>query len=160
QFQGFTAPTPLVVDHTSRNRSGQETGNSKQAAQLSQTVTTALYSLARQHQLTLNTLVQGAWALLLSRYSGEEDVGFGATRACRYWAGETEAESMIGLFINTLPLRVRVPPEMELVPWLQALRAQQVVFREYEHTPLAKIQEWSEIPPGTALFASILVYEN
>ena len=51
---------------------------------LSPTTTAALRGLATAHDLTLNTLVQGAWALLLSRYSGESDVVFGATRACRY----------------------------------------------------------------------------
>ena len=74
---------------------------------LSPKITVTLQTLARQHQLTLNTFVQGAWSLLLHRYSGEEDVLFGITVSGRPpdLAG---SEQMVGLFINTLPLRVAV----------------------------------------------------
>ena len=152
----FTAPTPLVVD---RNPIGsEEEGYGKQGIRLFETLTSALQSLAQQHELTLNTLVQGAWALLLSRYSGEEDVVFGATRACR--RSVKGSESMVGLFINTLPVRSRTSPEKLLLPWLKELRAQWVAMRDYEHTPLVKVQGWSDIPPGKPLFESILVFEN
>ncbi len=153
-LKGFTAPTPLVVD-----QSGSGEGYGEQEIWLLETPVSALQTLAQQHQLTLNTMVQGAWALLLSRYSGEEDVVFGATRACRRSA-VTGAESMVGLFINTLPVRVRVPSAMPLLPWLKELRAQQIALRAYEHTPLVKIQEWSDLPGGKPLFESILVFEN
>ena len=67
---------------------------------------------------------------------------------------------MIGLFINTLPLRVRVSPDELLLPWLQRLRASQVAVRQHEHTPLTKIMEWSEVRRGTPLFESLVVFEN
>jgi amino acid adenylation domain-containing protein len=159
-LRGFTATTPLSVDRVHQLEvSEAESGYGVQDVRLSETVTSALQSVAQQHQLTFNTLVQGAWALLLSRYSGEEDVVFGATRACRRSAVEG-AESMVGLLINTLPVRVRVPNEMPLIPWLQELRTQWIALRDYEHTPLVEIQGWSDIPAGQQLFESILVFEN
>jgi non-ribosomal peptide synthetase component F len=109
--------------------------------------------------LTLNTIVQGAWALLLSRYSGRADVVFGVTVAGRP-AELAGVESMIGLFINTLPVRVRVAEEEALLPWLRDLQARQVEMRQYEHSPLVQVQGWSEVPRGQPLFESILVFEN
>ena len=160
RLSGFTVPTPLTVDRTHQLKlSKVDDGYGVQDVRLSETVTSTLQSLAIQHQLTFNTLVQGAWALLLSRYSGEEDVVFGATRACRRSALEG-AESMVGLFINTLPVRVSVSDEMPLIPWLKELRSQWIDLRGYEHTPLVKIQGWSEVPAGKQLFESILVFEN
>jgi amino acid adenylation domain-containing protein len=103
--------------------------------------------------------VQASWALLLNRYTGERDVVFGATRACRR-SSIADVDAMVGLFINTLPVRVRVSSDEPLLPWLQRLRASQVAVREYEHTPLTKIMEWSEVPRGTPLFESLVIYEN
>ena len=156
---GFAEPTPLVVarDREAERLTGGDRGAC--AIRLSGALTTALKERAREASVTLNTLLQGAWALLLHRYSGESDIVFGATRAGRR-STLAGADEMVGLFINTLPMRVRLDPEAELIPWLQQLRAQQVALREHEHTPLAKIQGWSAVPRGTALFESILVFEN
>src|SRR3979490_792016 len=104
-------------------------------------------------------LLQGAWALLLHRYCGESDIVFGITRACRGSSLEGAAD-MVGLFINTLPVRMRIDPESGLVSWLRQLRAQQVSLRDYEHTPLVRVQGWSEVPRGMPLFESILVFDS
>jgi amino acid adenylation domain-containing protein len=156
---GFTAPTPLVVgrDREAATVAGTDRGSCD--TRLPAALTSVLRENARVASVTLNTLVQGAWALLLHRYSGELDIVFGATRACRRSA-LGGADDVVGMFINTLPLRVRVDPEAELVPWLQQLRAQQVALRGYEHTPLVEVQGWSDVPPGTSLFETILVFEN
>ena len=130
-----------------------------QSLELSEEFSTALKLVAEQHQITLNTMVQASWAVLLSRYYGSEDIVFGTTRACRHET-LTDSESMLGLFINTLPLRVNVDPQRPLLEWLTELRRQQIVFRAYEQTPLAKIQEWSEAPRGKSLFETVLVFEN
>jgi amino acid adenylation domain-containing protein len=167
-LKGFTAPTPLVVGRISRSSvCGLQVGGQSdedygvQQIWLSVALTSALQSLAQRHQLALNTLVQGAWALLLSRYSSEKEVVFGATKACRRSALDgVGTESMVGLLVNTLPVRVRVPPEMPVLAWLKELRAQSFAARKYEHTPLVKIQEWSDVPRGVPLFESLLVFEN
>ena len=105
-LKGFTAATPLVVGKSAGDEAVGEV-RGEQQVRLSEAVAATLKSIAQRHRLTLNTLLQGAWALLLSRYSGEEDVVFGAIRACRRSTVEG-AESIVGLFINTVPVRVRV----------------------------------------------------
>ncbi|MFO1417376.1 MAG: AMP-binding protein [Methylotetracoccus sp.] len=109
--------------------------------------------------VTLNTLVQGAWALLLSRYSGRDEVMFGITVSGRP-AELAGVEHIIGLFINTLPLRVAVPAAQSVGAWLRALQQHNLDLRRHEHTPLVAIQGWSEVARGEALFESLLVFEN
>jgi len=154
-LQGFTAPTQLRVSSSANGATGYD----EQSLKLSPATTAALQSLARQHKLTLNTLLQGAWAILLSRYSGEEDVVFGATSAGRPPA-LVGSDSMVGLFINTLPVRVQVSGDELLIPWLQKLQAQQVEVQQYEYSPLVQVQGWSDVPRDLPLFESILVFEN
>ena len=69
-------------------------------------------------------------------------------------------ESMVGLFINTLPMRARLDPRAELGPWLAGLQERQLALQPFEPTPLARIQAWSEVPPGTPLFSTLVVFEN
>ncbi|MBG1270576.1 non-ribosomal peptide synthetase, partial [Nostoc sp. WHI] len=158
KLQGFTAPTPLTVDKALTNRE-QQSSYSEQKIQLTVEATVALQSFAQQQQLTLNNLVQGAWALLLCRYSGEEDVVFGATVSGRppVLVG---VESMVGLFINTLPVRVSLTDETKLLPWLKNLQMQQVECEQYSYSPLVQIHGWSEVPRTMPLFESIIVFEN
>ncbi|MBV9789122.1 MAG: amino acid adenylation domain-containing protein, partial [Chloroflexi bacterium] len=155
---GFTAPTPLGVDRLVSS-DNMALGYARERQHLSAETTATLNALARQHGLTLNTVVQGAWALLLSRYSGEPDVLFGATVAGRP-AELTGVERMVGLFINTLPVRVRVRPADSLLAWLSDIQAQQAEQRQYEWSPLSQVQGWSEVPRGQALFESLIVFEN
>ena len=115
--------------------------------------------LAREQKVTLNTLVQGAWAVVLSRYSGMEDVVFGTTSSGRS-IGLKGMEAMVGLFINTLPVRVHVDPTQSVVAWLKEMQAQQVAMREYEYTPIFEIQKWSEVSGGVPLFNTLTVFEN
>ncbi len=151
---GFTAPTPLIAGHATGEAAFEE-----QTCTIGASTVGALQALVQQQQLTMNTLVQGVWALLLSRYSGEQDVVFGATVAGRSpeLAG---VEDMVGLFINTLPVRVRVDPGQPLLAWLQQILEHQAEARQYEYAPLVQIQGWSAVPRGTALFESVVVYEN
>ncbi|MCB0155794.1 MAG: amino acid adenylation domain-containing protein [Anaerolineae bacterium] len=158
-LQGHTSPTPFAVDQPSPEPAQPGSTYNEQEIRISEALTSHLRTLAEQHNLTLNTFVQGAWAVLLSRYSGEADVVFGATRACRRSSVE-QAEKIVGLFINTLPLRIKVAPDQMLLAWLQNLRAQQLAIRPHEHTPLANIQAWSDVPGRLPLFESILVFEN
>jgi amino acid adenylation domain-containing protein/non-ribosomal peptide synthase protein (TIGR01720 family) len=126
---------------------------------LSASHTGALQRLARRRHLTLGTLVQAAWALLLARHGGAEDVLFGATSAGR--PAELEgAEAMVGLFITTLPVRVAAAPAMPLLPWLEELQQRLARLRELEHCSLIDIQRWSELPRGAALFDSLVIFEN
>jgi amino acid adenylation domain-containing protein len=156
---GYTGPAPLCVDRGGGRLTEQDEVSEQQQVIISIETTAALRAVGREHRLTLNTLVQGVWALLLSRYTGVEDVVFGATVSGRP-AVLDGVESMVGLFINTLPVRVRVPPHDLLIPWLKQLQADQLEARQYDYSPLAKIQSWSDAPRGVPLFHTLLAFEN
>ncbi|MET0395681.1 MAG: amino acid adenylation domain-containing protein, partial [Longimicrobiaceae bacterium] len=153
---GFGAPTPLPAV---RARKGAAEGHGAATSLLSAEQTQALQEQARRWAVTLSTLVQGAWALLLSRYAGEDDVVFGATVSGRP-AELAGVEETVGLFINTLPVRAQLRSDARLGEWLSALQREQVEAREYEYTPLVEVQRWSEVPAGEELFGSLVVYEN
>lgn len=155
-LKGFSAPTPLVVKLA---QPGSEPGHEELRMELPGDLTARLQEVAKRIHVTLNTLVQGVWSLLLSRYSGEEDVVFGATYSGRS-ADLPNIEDMVGLFINTLPVRVKLTEDAGLFAWLQELQDRQAEQQAYESTPLSLIQNVSEVQNGISLFASILVFEN
>jgi amino acid adenylation domain-containing protein len=157
-LKDFDSPTPLPGANVS-GRLNTRGRHAEKTFHLSEALTDRLTALARQEGYTLNTVLQGAWALLLSAYSNQDDVVFGATRACRHSALEG-ANAMIGLFINTVPVRVKIRPEATLTGWLKELRRQHVAVRAFEHTPLVSIAGWSGMTGGTRLFDSIVVFEN
>lgn len=157
QLSGFVAPTPLPAPAKPAATSGER--YLFREIQISEPLTSALKSFAEQSGVTLNNLLQGSWALLLSRYSGQEDVVFGTTRACRKATVEG-ADSIVGLFINVVPFRVRVHPHISVIEWLKELRLQHVSLRPHEHTSLLKIQQRSDVPPATPLFETLLTFEN
>ena len=157
-LKGFDTPTPLKVDLLKRTRD-EEQSFSEEHILLSLEVTQALQAIARQHRLTMHTITQGAWAILLSRYSGQSDVLFGDVVAGR--PAEIEGiETMMGMFINALPARVNVAPDEQLLPWLKNFQEQQIETRQYEHSPLVQVQQWSDVPSGIALFETLLGYQN
>ena len=117
-----------------------------------------LQTFAKHNQITLNTLIQAAWSLILSKYSTSKDITFGVTVSGR--PPELSAEEMVGLFINTLPLRAQLNAATPLKQWLHQLRDASSQINQYSHSRLVDIQGWSDIPRGQPLFESILVYEN
>jgi amino acid adenylation domain-containing protein/non-ribosomal peptide synthase protein (TIGR01720 family) len=158
-LRGFEEPTPLVVDKpAAAGRPGEE-GVADAIAFLSEADTQSLNALAQRLRLTPNTFIQAAWALLLARYSGRREVLFGVTVAGRP-ADLPDGETVLGVFINSLPLRIAVPPEQPAVEFLRGLLARNLELRQHEETPLVRIQRWSELPREQALFESLLVFEN
>ena len=158
-LKAFPTPTPLPYDRLPEGLADQNEDAADHCLYLSADTSARLVDLAQRHRVTVNTFFQGAWALLLNYYSSERDVLFGVTVAGR----PTElpgVESILGLFINTLPLRVSVQPERPLVDWLKDLLAENVRVRQYDYAPLVQMQRWSEVPRGEALFHSLFVFEN
>ncbi|HEK1769410.1 TPA: AMP-binding protein, partial [Pseudomonas putida] len=121
-------------------------------------VTACLANFAREQKVTLNTLVQAAWLLLLQRYTGQASVCFGATVAGRP-AELPGMEQQMGLFINTLPVVATPTPQQTVADWLQAVQARNLALREFEHAPLYEIQRLAG-QGGGALFDTLLVFEN
>lgn len=158
-FDGLSQTTDYIVDRL-RPTSGDswEEPVAKESIQISEESTRQIREFARSHDISVNNLVQAAWALLLSRYSGRTDVIFGVTRAGR-GSGPGERDK-VGLFLNTLPLRVAVTAETTVVPWLKQIRSHWEAMREFEHTPLEQIVHWSGLPPGMPPFESVVVYEH
>jgi len=158
RLRGFTAPTPAPILSPAAAL-GAPSDYVREFETLSPPTAAAIEAVAAQRKLTLNTLIQGAWALLLSRRSGAYDVVFGATVAGRP-PDLLDVENMIGLFINTIPVRARIAPERPLAEWLQALQALQADARQYDYAPLTQIQAWSDLPRGVNLFDTIVVVDN
>ncbi len=141
-------------------RNGVTTGpRNQQVKRLSLELTQQLQRFCREELLTMNTLMQGTWALLVGRYSQREDVVFGATVSGRP-ADLDGVETMVGIFLNTLPVRVGLAPHLEVLSWLKQLQSKHLEMAQYEYSPLAQVQSWSGLAGGTSIFESTLVFEN
>ncbi|AOE69285.1 non-ribosomal peptide synthase/polyketide synthase [Pseudomonas fluorescens] len=164
-LQGFERTTPIPSDRPFlREHAGHSGGmvvgdcytrlEARDGAQLRE--------LAQAHQLTVNTFAQAAWALVLRRLSGDRDVLFGVTVAGRP-VDMPEMQRTVGLFINSIALRVKLPEDDQrcsVRQWLSGLLDSNMQLREYEYLPLVTIQEHSELPKGQPLFDSLFVFEN
>ncbi|MGH4022097.1 MAG: condensation domain-containing protein, partial [Pseudonocardiaceae bacterium] len=125
-------------------------------ADISADLTARLDSLARAHGLTMNTLVQGAWAIVLSRSIGRSDVVFGTTVSGRP-PELPGVESMVGLFINTVPVRVRLDPGESLVDLLSRIQVEQSRLIDHQYVGLAELQR--DVGVGD-LFDTLTVFES
>ena len=156
-LKDFGEPTALPLQEggvrTAENRSSQI------SLRLDSEAAEKLRAVARDTASTPNTLIQLAWALLLSRYSGEDDVVFGAT-----WSGRVatikHAERVVGPLINTLPVRLRLSEAATVRGLVGALRQQHLATRPLQHTALGKIKAGSALAPFAHLFQTIVVFEN
>ncbi|MEN1835436.1 amino acid adenylation domain-containing protein [Pseudomonas lijiangensis] len=157
RLAGFDTPNEFGFGHVGRIQDAAEPVEDC-VEHLTLEQTQSLQHTAARHGITLNTLVQGAWALLLARYSGDRDLVFGITVAGRpvHLQG---MESIVGLFINSLPLRWSWRPDDALGPWLKALQTENLSLREHESVSLAEIQRWSDVQRQD-LFQSLFVFEN
>ncbi|MFJ4591179.1 MULTISPECIES: amino acid adenylation domain-containing protein [unclassified Kitasatospora] len=158
---GFAEPTALPVDRQpAADHRTRAVGSHKLA--LDPAVTGVLADWCRENRITLNTLMQGAWAILLSRHAGEPDVVFGAVVSGR--TPEVPGiESGIGMFVNTVPVRARVAgPEADgdLGVWLRALQAAQAESTAHDYLALSDIRRCAELASGERLFDSVVVFEN
>ena len=155
---GFTAPTPLVVDRRSVDIGVSEL-HGEIWESLDPATTAALRAVLEPRDLNLNSLVMAAWAILLHMYSGEEDIVFGGTRACRK-SSVVEADSIVGPFINTVPVRVSVCDENSFEAIVRSVRRVWLAIRPFEHTPLTRVKAVSQLQPGAPLFETLVVFEN
>jgi natural product biosynthesis luciferase-like monooxygenase protein len=161
QLAGFVTPTNLdaVQVPASSDAPGSGAGHNTVRFSISFDASEAIRRLCREHDLGVTTFVEAAWAVVLGVFSGEDDVVFGSTRAGRR-TSIPGAESIIGLFINTVPLRARLTPDKPLLSLLAELRAEQVALREFEHTALVDVLAQAEVGRGTPLFETIIVFNQ
>ncbi|MGW6333102.1 amino acid adenylation domain-containing protein [Nocardia rhamnosiphila] len=152
-FTGAVEPTLLAPADRGRR---QTAAGREVRRELSEDRTTALVAVAQQQEITLNTIVQAAWAIVLATETGREDVVFGATVSGR--PPQLEGiESMVGLFVDTVPVRVRLAPGDTLARLLRRIRAEQTALLDHQHPGLARIQNVAG--PG-ALFDTVTVFES
>jgi len=159
RLAGVGESTPLPLDRGAPAEPVSGGRLDRQTVILPPDVVAALRRQAARHDLTLNTLVQGAWAILVRRYTGATDVVFGVTRAGRRGT-VPDSDDIIGNFINTVPLRATMADGGSVLDLLRQVREFAVATRPHEHTPLARIREWSGVPAGQPLFESLLFFEN
>ena len=119
----------------------------------------ALELRARASKVTPSTLFQAAWALLLGRYCNSDDVVFGVTVAGRP-AALAGVDAMIGMFINTLPARVRLDDGRSLTDWLQSLQTDRAEDRRFDHSALSDVQRWAGVDSGVSFLETLFVFEN
>ncbi|HZM74979.1 MAG TPA: amino acid adenylation domain-containing protein, partial [Candidatus Limnocylindrales bacterium] len=158
ELAGFEEPTPLPFDRPPVESHRAQSSDFVRVV-LSEQDSTRLREFVQRNGLTLNTVVQGAWGLVLSHHSGERDVVFGTTVSGRP-ADLPGVESMVGMFINTIPSRVDTHGEQSLLPWLLGLQERQTEARGHDFVSLAAVQAHSDLAGGTGLFDSLLVFEN
>ncbi|MFJ2774001.1 amino acid adenylation domain-containing protein [Streptomyces sp. NPDC087300] len=119
-------------------------------------VSSGLADRARAHGLTVNTVVQGAWALVLAQLTGASEAVFGVTVSGRP-AELPGVESMVGLFMNTVPLRARIDPAETAGQYLRRLQEEQTRLLDHQWVSLAEVQSWAG---STGLFDTGMVFEN
>jgi amino acid adenylation domain-containing protein len=157
-LRGLSQTTDYIVERIRPDLARETEPIARERVVLSGDVTRQLREHSTSQGVTVNNLVQGAWALLLSRYSGRSDIVFGVTRSGR--TSSPDDASDIGFYINTLPLRVEVEPRATLGPWLRELRNRWRALRNAEHTPLHQAAKWGDLPPGMPPFESLLNYDH
>jgi amino acid adenylation domain-containing protein len=158
RLKGFERTTPLI-EKAPGNAPNQEEGFDRQSSLLSEKATSDVRKLSRELHVTPNNFVQLVWAALLSKYTGEEDVLFGAVFTGRS-AALPGMQSIVGSSMNILPMRVRLPRDMKLKSLLKSIRSQQEEMTDYEYSPLDRVCEWSEVPPGCPLFQTYMIFQN
>jgi amino acid adenylation domain-containing protein len=155
---GVEAPPPLRVERAAPCDPAVEPPFGERELTLPQGATAALRAFEAEQGVWLNTLVQGAWALLLGRYTGAAEAVFGVVRGGR-GTGVPGAEGMVGLLINTVPMRVPLPPAARVIDWLDDIGERTIALLPHEHAPMGDIRRWSGLPPGPELFDTVLNFQ-
>ncbi len=156
---GVLLPPSLGAPDNLEPTTGKGDFTRVQSLDLSTELTSSLQTIARQQQLTLNTLIQGGWAVVLARLSGVSEVVFGVVASGRA-IDLPGSESMIGPFLNTVPMRIQLSPTEPVLAWLRKIQQHQLELREFEHSSLSEVHRWSQAPRGKALFETVVDYVN
>lgn len=160
-LQGISEPT-MLFDSAPFDTAAQAHAEIKDASyivELGGETFQTLEATARREHITLSTVVQGAWSLLLNRYSQRDDLVVGVTVSGRP-ADLVGAEDMVGMFLNILPLRLAVEHDADVWVWLRSVQERYTEADRFSYMPLAEIQKQSELPPSQALFESLIIFQN
>jgi len=156
KLAGVSAPTPLPLD---KQKPGHAIANAQHEHHLSQQDAFKLKKCARANRITINALIVSAWAYTISRYTNSDDIIFGMALNGRSRVMDAH-ERTIGLFVNTLPLRLRCESSMALGAWLQYVQKELIGINQYDQTPLSAIHKLSDVKPGVELFESLIAFQD
>jgi amino acid adenylation domain-containing protein len=131
-----------------------------QRGMIPESETALIRTFAGESGCSLNNVVQAAWAIVLSRYTGSDEVVFGTTRACRHSAMNGAAAQIVGLLINSVPIRMCVPAGTTVLTVLVRLKELQRRIREHENTPIEQVLQASDLRPGEALYRAYLMFDE
>ncbi len=154
-FRDFDSPTKLPYSKFGVTNKGYD----KERRIFSNDISQKVHSFSKERNITLNTIFQASWALVLNNYVSQDDIMFGVTVSGR--SADLEGiQNIVGLFINTIPIRVKVEKNKKIIDWLNEIQLSFSKLLHYEYTPLVNIHKWSNIPGTEEMFKSILVVEN
>lgn len=156
KLSGLDAPTPLPVD-PERPSSNDDRRYGEVEIRFSAEASERLATFAREQHVSLNILLQAAWALLLARNSSQQDALFGVTKSTRR-SSQPETGLIVGPMLVTLPVRLATPSEMPVTEWLQYVHAEWVSLRPYEQVPLTDIGRWVPLGGSAGLFDSYVLF--
>lgn len=153
---GFEEPALLPFTANTGDRNKGVGTFREQTLALGETWTSRIEQYVQSAHITVSTFIQGIWAILLSKYSGKDDIVFGVTVSGR--PAETKYDNKVGLYINTLPFRARFIPDLRISDWLMDSQRMHVKAREYQYASLTNIRKWNKLSGD--IFDSILVFRN
>jgi thioesterase domain-containing protein/acyl carrier protein len=150
---------PTLVGILKQSHKSLKNNFQTKSLKLSQEESQKLRDYSQKNQITLNTLIQGIWAILLSRYLENEDIAFGTIVSGRT-IDLPNAERMAGMYMNVLPLRIRLNDGEKFPDWLKSLQFQQAKIRAFEYCNIDEIMNSGSSAGGNLLFDSVIVFEN
>ncbi|MBP6918434.1 MAG: amino acid adenylation domain-containing protein [Legionellaceae bacterium] len=156
---GFHSPTDLVI---AKNYSAKKMSDAEYQTthiELSTRITKQITQFAKKNRVTLNTIFQGLWGILIARYSQADDIVFGITLSTRSQE-LVHSEDMMGLFINTIPMRIKTGKNIDVLTYLNLIQINFTELQERRYTPLTEIENWSDVSADSNLFESVMVFEN
>ncbi|NTU26696.1 amino acid adenylation domain-containing protein [Bacillus tequilensis] len=154
-LDGYEGQTVLLKEPVSNQANGYQ--KQRLACRLGKQLSEEIRQAASKHHVTVNTFIQSAWGLLLQRYNNSQDVVFGSVVSGRP-AEIPGIESMVGLFINTIPVRITAQPGMTVEQVLKMSQEQALASQGYDTFPLYEIQAQTE--QKQQLISHIMVFEN
>ncbi|MCP4970417.1 MAG: hypothetical protein GY932_07485, partial [Arcobacter sp.] len=156
---GFEEVNKLHIEQNVLDRSDAKGKHQEKKILLSKGETKVLSEFTKKHKITMNTLVQAAWSFILSIYSQSEDVVFGVVHSGRPPSLDN-IEQKVGLYINTIPLRVKFNQNDLIREWLISLHKDQIDMNNYLYSSINEIAQYANLNTPEKLFNTILVYEN
>ena len=159
QLSGLQAATQLDIYNPQPVTSSNENERfTKIEELLSPELSDNLYALSRKLNITVNSIIQAGWSILLARYTSSNDVVFGTVVSGRP-VDLPGSQEMLGLFINTVPVRTQITESSPVASYIKDIHQQQLDIRDYEYSPLVDIHGWSEVPRTQNLFENLVVFE-